>query len=100
MDVFDKCYYQLVETLPMRDAGFISQLYSRKLFPKNLKEEVDAKPTRAEKAAYLLDHGIKPGVRKDFMIPFQELLSVVNESNNRKIEQLAIEISGKFDIDN
>ena len=61
MDVFQKFYVQLVQTLPMNDAIFIAQLFSCNLFPGNLMEEVHAKPTAAEKTAHFLDYGIKPG---------------------------------------
>jgi len=95
-DVFKEFYLQLVKALPMDDVEFTSQLYSRNLLPGNLKEQVDAKPTRADKAAYFLDYGIEPGLNIDDRTLFYDLLLVMNESNNRVTIQLAKKISGKF----
>ena len=95
MDVFQKFYVQLVQTLPMNDAIFIAQLFSCNLFPGNLMEEIRAKPTAADKTTHFLDYGIKPGLRNGNRKLFEDLLLVMNESDNPVIIQLAKEINGK-----
>lgn len=95
-DVFKEFYPKLVKALPMDDVEFTSQLYSRNLLPGNLKKQVDAKPTTADKAMHFLDYGIEPGFSSDDGTLFHDLLSIMNESNNRVTMQLAKKISGKF----
>ena len=54
-----KYYADLVELLPMNDAKFRARLYSAGLFHGNLWDEVQSKPTAADKAEHFLHYGIK-----------------------------------------
>ena len=96
MDVFQNHYVQLVQTLPISDAIFISHLYSSKLLPGDLKDQVKAKQTNSEKASHFLDNGIKPGLSQGDRKPFQDLVLVMNKIDNHVIIKLAKEISGKL----
>ena len=58
-DIIQRYYADLVAILPMNDVKFITWLYSDDLLPGNLKEEIQSKPTAADKADHFLHHGIK-----------------------------------------
>ena len=93
MDQIIKQFYpNLVKTLPMDDACFRSVLYSADLLPGNLKDQVQSKPTRADKAEYFLDQIIKN--EADF-IKLLEVLEQIND-NNSMIE-LARQIRNEID---
>ena len=88
-----KFYLELVQTLPMKDAIFRSMLYSAGLLPGNLKDEVQSKPTRADRAEYFLDQGIKNNITN-----FTKLLEVMEkrkDDNNlmELVRQIRNEIS-------
>ena len=86
MKVFKNFYPNLVTTLPMNDAIFMSKLYARSLLPDDLKARVESQATSAEKASYFLDHVVKPsGVDRNFV----ELLYVMEDSENHNVKRLA-----------
>ena len=86
-----KFYADLVETLPM-DACFRSKLYSADLLPGNLKDEIQSKPTRADKAEYFLDQGVK-----NHGANFIKLLEVLEQSKNDNLTELAKQIRNEID---
>ena len=59
-------YFELVKTLPMDNACFRLRLYSAGVMPGNLKDEVQSKPTHADRAEYFLDQGVKNKYQKFF----------------------------------
>ena len=63
-EVMKRFYRKLVSKLPMGDSIFRSSLLSADLFPGDLKQAVQAKLTRAEKAEYFIDHGINNDDKK------------------------------------
>ncbi|XP_065896401.1 uncharacterized protein [Dysidea avara] len=83
---------KLTKALPLDDAVFRSKLDDAGLFYGDLKEEVKAKPTAAQKAEHFLDHGIKSDADN-----IRRLLKVMEEFNNSSVKSLAREI--KVDID-
>ena len=89
-EVFKKFYSKLVKTLPMNDAIFIAELYSRDLLPGDLKEQIASLATRADKATHLLDHVIKPSVTGDDVGNcFDELLNVMEDNDHQGVKELA-----------
>ena len=76
----------------MDDACFRSMLYSVDLLPGNLKEQVQSKPTRADKAEYFLDQNIKNNEAN-----FIKLLEVLEQiSDNNSIIELARQIRNQI----
>ena len=89
MDQFITKYYRdLVTLLPFNDVYFRSCLETAGLFEGNLKEEVKAKPTSAEKAEHFLDHKIKNDHGS-----FIKLLTVMEEFSSDSIKNLASKIN-------
>ena len=68
-EIYHKYYPQMVSSLPMQDAIFISQLV--KLLPSDLKGKVESKSTPAEAASSFLDYMIKPAVEFGNKEPFE-----------------------------
>ena len=87
-----KFYLELVKTLPMDDPYFRSLLYTADLLPGNLKDEVQSKPTRAERAEYFLDKRIKNNVTN-----FAKLLEVLEKSTDSTMVDLAKQIRTEID---
>ena len=87
--VFQKFYATLVKTLPMNNAIFMAELYSRDLLPDNLKEHVESLATSAKKASYFLDYVIKPSVTIGDASRFDDLLNVMEDSEYQGVKELA-----------
>lgn len=88
-EVFQHYYPQLLAILPMNDATFISKLYSVQLLPGNIKSQVESQPTQADKAVYFLDHVIKPSVTSGIGRSFENLLTVMEDSEHDGVKELA-----------
>ena len=85
-------YSDLVSTLPMDDACFRSRLHSANLLPGNLKAEIHSKPTRADKAEYFLDHGIKNN-----SMNFKKLLEILENWDDQVVINLSKQIRNEID---
>ena len=81
-------YSELVDKLPMDDAGFRGKLYTADLLPGNLKQYIKTLPTSTEKAEYFLDEGIK----NDFK-SFQNLVTVMERCKHKRVKELAEQIN-------
>ena len=86
-EIYHKYYPQMVTSLPMQDAIFISQLV--KLLPSDLKGKVESKSTPAEAASCFLDYMIKPAVESGSKEPFEILLSIMEKSGNINLRILS-----------
>ena len=86
-EVIKHFYGDLVSKLPMDDAKFRALLYSADLFPGNLKQAIQAKPTPADKAEHFIDHGINNDSEE-----FVKLVNVMTNSGNSSLVNLAAEI--------
>ena len=91
-DVFQQFYSKLVDTLPMGDVRLIAELYSNGLLPGNLKSQVNAQKTSADKAALFLDSVIEPSVTSDGGSSFDKLLRVMMDSEYQHVKELAKQI--------
>ena len=89
--VIQKFIEQLTIMLPLHDVKFRAKLDAAGLFSGNLKEEVKAKPTRAEMNEHFLDHGIQNNEDK-----FYTLLSVMEDFDCDSVRSLAREIRSKI----
>lgn len=85
-------YASLVDVLPMDDALFRSKLYSAGLLPGNLKEQVKAKSTQADKTEHFLDCVIKNDSN------FKQLVKVMEKCSNQSVQRLAEEIKADLFI--
>ena len=92
LDVFQQFSCQLVDTLPMDDVRFITKLYSERLLPGNLKSQVKAQKTSADKAALFLDSVIEPSVTGDGGSSFNKLLHVMTDCEYQHVKELAKQI--------
>ena len=81
--IIRKYFLDLVEHLPMNDVKFMARLYSAGLLPGNLKEEIQSKPTSAEKADHFLDYGIKNDTDS-----FNKLLTIMEDYNGGHLNKL------------
>ena len=92
LDVFQQFYCKLVDTLPMDDVRFIANLFSKRLLPGNLKSQVKAQKTSADKAALFLDSVIEPSVISDGGSCFDKLLNLMMDSEYQHVKELAKQI--------
>ena len=84
----------------MHDAAFLELIKDQDLFSGDLAEQVQAKVTRMEKAAWFLDNAIDCPVRIHKFEPWFKLLTVMaNEVylKNDSLKQLAVEIEQELD---
>ena len=88
-ELFQQFYSKLVETLPMDDVKFIAKLYSDRLLPGNLKNQLKAEKTSADKAAHFLDSVIEPSMTSDGGKMFDVLLNVMEDSEYDHVKELA-----------
>ena len=94
---------ELSTSLPMDDPIFFGLLRQKNLFPANLEEQVQAKPTRAEKTKLFLDKIIDCSLSIDYCEPLCNLLTAMSDENylhSDHLKQLATrirqEINGKL----
>ena len=99
-DVFQQFYCKLVDTLPMDDVRFIAKLYSERLLPGNVKNELKSQKTSADKAAHFLDNVIEPSVTSDGGSSFDKLLTVMEGSEYQHVKELAGQIRQKSNAGN
>ena len=91
--VFKEFYSELVETLPMNDAVFVSKLYSRDILSCELKNQLNIEnKTSANKASRFLDSEIEPSVTSGIGTTFDELLTVMEDSDHQRMKELAQQI--------
>jgi len=89
-DTFKKFYVKLVKVLPINNIS--SDLYSHNLLPGDHKARIDGLDTPKQKAEYFLDHVIKPGVEIGYTGQFDEMLKVMENSDDPPVKFLAGEI--------
>ena len=98
--VYRDFHLKLLESLPMNDAAFLQLIKDQNLFSGNLAEQVQARITRMEKAAWFLDNAIDCPVRIDKFEPLFKLLTVMADEvylKNDYLKQLAVEIQQELD---
>ena len=95
-EVYKTYIEKLVKCLPMDDTLFTTKLSTHKLLPGNTDSQLKALPTQATKAAYFLDHVIKPALDIDDVSSFDDLLSVMEHCGYAHMEKLSHEIRSKI----
>ena len=89
MEVFKQFYSKLVTTLPMDDEIFIAELYSKSLLDHEMKLKIEVELTRSKKAVQFLDKCIYPNFDSGGYWKFDELLNVMEDSEDLKVKKLA-----------
>ena len=84
-DAIKKFNVELLEKLPLEDVIFFAKAKTANLFPLGTADSIEAKPTRAEKVAYFLQHVVEPGAKE--YLP--KLLIVMKDSKNDTVVELA-----------
>jgi len=95
LEVFKKYAERLIKCLPMNDVHFIAMLSNHKLLPGDTNNQLNAKPTPAEKASYFLNNVIKPALDIDDTSSFDNLLSVMKHCGYDHVEKLAHKIKSE-----
>ena len=96
MNTFKKFYPSLLEILPV-DVLTI-QLFSKNLLSDTHKDKLDSLAAskainRKEKAKYFLDEVITPGLRIKYTEQFDEMLVIMEDSDDPPVKFLASEIT-------
>ena len=89
-NVFKEFYLKLLEVLPT--GHLISQFYSRNLLSDVHKCKLDALTNEKERAEYFLDKVIKPGLQIDYTKQFDEMLLIMQSSDDPPVKYLADEV--------
>ena len=94
VDVFKKFYSELTKVLPMIINDLVTKLYSDKLLSDNHKDCIDSLATgkELEKTKYFLDKVIKPGLTINYTKLFDEMLRVMESSDDPTVNYLVNEI--------
>ena len=92
LDGFKKFYSQLTKVLPMIINDLVTKLYSDELLSGNHKDCIDSLTTAKEKTEYLLDKVIKPGLEINYTKLFDEILRVMESSDDPTVNYLVNEI--------
>ena len=88
-EAFDKYSEEMVNCLPMNDALFIAKLSTFNLLPGNTNDQLQALPTQADKALYLLNHVIKRALAIKDTSSFESLLSVMEQCGYDHVKRIA-----------
>ena len=92
VEVFKRFYSKLTKVVPMIINDLVTKLYSDKLLSGNHKDCIDSLATAKEKVEYFLDKVIKPGLEIDFTKLFDEMLRVMESSDDPTVNYLVNEI--------
>ena len=98
--VYRDFHLKLLESLPMGDVLFLELLKHQNLLPGDLKQQVQTKATRMEKAVWFLDNAIEHSLNIDNFEPLCKLLNVMADEmylKNNTLKQLATEIEQELD---
>ena len=88
-EAFDKYSEDMVKCLPMNDTLFIAKLSTFNLLPGNTNDQLQALPTQADKALYILNHVIKPALAIKDTSSFESLLSVMEQCGYDNVKRIA-----------
>ena len=92
MDVFEKFYSELTTVVPMIINDLVTKLYADKLLSDSHKDYIDSLAKGKEKTKYFLDKVIKPGVEINYTKLFDEMLRVMESSDNSTVNYLVDKI--------
>ena len=81
-----RCYLNLLELLPIN--RLVERLYSRALLSIDRKSQIDALTSSKEKIRHFLDAILIPGLNVDYTGHFDEMVSMMQESDDVLIKCL------------
>ena len=90
--VFRQFYTKLVTTLPMDDKVFLAKLFAGGLLTGDLREQIDAQMTAAQKSSFFLNQTISSDISVGISTSFNMLLDVMEDSDYFSVNALAKEI--------
>ena len=93
LEIFQHHYLELIRSLPMNDGIFLGKLYINNLLPHNFKATIESLHTPVERATKFLDNIIKPSVENNVITTLNVLLTVMMDSNDYAIKELAERIN-------
>ena len=88
--VFQNFYPKLLKVLPIN--SILTDFYSHGLLPGDHKANIDALDTQKRKAEYFLDYVIKPGIEVGYTGQFDNMLKVMETSDDPAVKFVAEEI--------
>ena len=91
-EVFKRYSCKLAMSLPMDDSLFVANLAAHSLLPGDTKGQITSRSTQVEKATYFLDHVIKQSLDADSTGHFNNLLSIMKDSDYCYVDELASQI--------
>ena len=94
-ELFKEFYAKLVRVLPLDNVMFIIMLESSNFMTGDVKNEINAKPTRADKAIFFLNTTISPALSAGNDSLFFGLLKVMEDSDIPDVKAVAKEILKK-----
>ena len=89
LEIFQYHYLELIRSLPMNDDIFLGKLYMNNLLPHYFKATIESLHTPVERATKFLDNIIKPSVENNVITTLNVLLTVMMDSNDYAIKELA-----------
>ena len=89
-EAFETYYEKLVDSLPMKNEMFMADLTS--LCSDDLKANLAVLLTRSAQAICFLENEIKVPLDDDYIEPFTELLSIMENFDDIQLQMLAQEI--------
>ena len=92
MDVFKQFYSELHTVVPMIINDLVTKLYADKLLSGNHKDCIDSLAKGKEKTKYFLDEVIKPGLEINYMKLFDEMLRIMESSDDPTVNYLVEKI--------
>ena len=98
--VFKDFRIKLIKSLPMNDAIFIELLNRENLFSGSLKEQIQGKAAKSDKAGLFLDETIQPSIDIGQFECLNKLLTVMSDEEyliNDPLKQLAAKLREKID---
>ena len=96
-EAFKKYFDQFVKCLPMDDTHFIAALSKHNLLPSNINNRIEALPTTADKASYLLNNVVKPALDINDTSSFDSLLSIMECCDFDYVVKLACIVKSEID---
>lgn len=96
MEVYKLHYVHLVKLLPMDDAVFIAELYSRDVLTDHDRDLILSQSTRANKALVFLNNTIQPSMHQNDSEKLYQLLECMENSDFTVVKELAQRIKGKL----
>ena len=88
---YESALPSFLRVLPMDDPMFLAELIAGKMFPGDSKDQVKAKPTKAQKATEFLNRCIEPAFSDDgnSNSALDKLLTIMEESDFEPAKDLA-----------